>query len=205
MLETILIGAIIFVASLIGLIILIGMISSIKKHKRNKREKLVHYDQEELVTNQQQNAGINNDINQEPFMNVESDFELENISQEMPSSSLNSLKEDLNIVDNNDFELESIVGIIEAENSMVETEEPTISEEYYDEDGVVLIGKGDSRVTGSYGFLPAGEYIVESAEGIEPFKVRIGRNVNSYNSGDKIVLIDKYKVVPINSSIRIKK
>lgn len=82
---------------------------------------------------------------------------------------------------------------------------PTRTKEFFDEDGIVLIAKGDSRVTGTYGFLPAGDYYVESIDGAEVFKVRTGRNVREYRNGDTIVLVDRHKVLPITASIVIKR
>ena len=91
-----------------------------------------------------------------------------------------------------------------AEATAAKTEKETVDAEEKAEASKpmkVVVGQGESIVVGSEGRIPCGEYTIESSDGSEDFKVRIGRYVKTYTNGTKVVLTENQKVTPVSTSI----
>ena len=120
----------------------------------------------------------------------------------------NKSKDD-DIVKENDVKSEilkeEVVNPVVEENNVndVEVEQEITIEEIKKEIDEGIIPQGQGFVVGVDRGIVAGEYIVESNDGEEPFKVRTGRNVKVCNNGDVIELLDKQKVTPISASIKL--
>ncbi len=65
----------------------------------------------------------------------------------------------------------------------------------------IVLAQGEGIYFGSEGRLPCGEYTIETCDGEETVKMRVGRYVKTYANGDKVLFTEKQKVTPVSGSI----
>ena len=92
---------------------------------------------------------------------------------------------------------EEIVESIETESQPVMVEK--LEEEV--KSMKIVLAQGEGVVVGSEGRLPCGEYTIETCDGAENVKIRVGRYVKTYENGSIIVLTENQKITPVSTSI----
>lgn len=67
-----------------------------------------------------------------------------------------------------------------------------------------VVAMNETIAIGENGSLPCGEYVIESCDGSDTCKVRIGRYVKEYKNGTTVVLGNNQKVTPVSGDIILK-